>query len=375
MRIPRSWTLLAALAASLMLEPTPVTALEIPDLPGLASPSRTLGTVRASKKKRKRRPKRGRVQALGGACVGTSVITATDELGGPIFPRSITPVTTQSFLFTDSVHRIFSPPEAALRVLALGEDPPMFTVEAIDLRHLVLEPQRGTVVGAGTVGGTPGIVRCRFPSQADCTVVHPLIQRPIFDIAPAGDDVLAVVTTDGAGNDVTRLIVPDGDESALLEPQDIPAFFERSVAVLGDTAFVGGYLSLEDRSAVFAVPLDGGPVREEVSFAPGDGPARMTVLGPDLVIALAAHVANDPSDAGQSVPSRVIRVHFDGAGSAVSFDDVPVDVPGFVNITDIEALDGQLFAVDSRNPTNGEWYSPATGEMLFSGRILRICPQ
>jgi hypothetical protein len=70
-------------------------------------------------------------------------------------------------------------------------------------------------------------------------------------------------------------------------------------------------------------------------------------------------------------PSHLIRVRFDGAGGVDGVDEIPVSVSdGFVNITGLESLDGQLFVIDSRYRTRFEISQifPPIG-----GRILRIC--
>lgn len=366
----RTRTLLAATLAALLLgAPGASAALDVPAPPSLGSQTLRRSLV-PRKKNRKRARRAGRVQPLGG-CFGASVIAATDELGAPIFPRSVTPVTTQSFLFTNVRRPLFAPPEAALRALAVLEDPPMFTVAPIGLTDLVLEPGRGTVVGLGSIDGVSGIVRCSFPTAPACEVAVPLGGRSALALHGVAEDVFAVVLVEN-GADVTRLITSDGTETSVLEPADLPGFFERNVAVRGDVAFVGGYLAAEERGVVVAVPLNGDPIREEVTFDPGLVPGELAILGSDLVVEIDAQVAATPGEAAAARPSQLLRVVLDDAGVALAGIPIPLDVPDFVNIADLEALDGQLFAVDTRNPTSGEW-TDRNGRQV-SGRLLRICP-
>lgn len=361
-----SWFLLAACVLSLAADVWPAAAaIDVPGGPVLRTPSKE--RVQPRRKRRKKRPRRPALRPLGlPACTGTSVITATDEVGNPIFPKSITPVTTESFLFTDSVTPIFQAPRVALRVLVLGEDPPMFTVAPIGLGALVLEPGNGTVVGAAD----GALVRCGFLSGADCDVVRDL-DRPILDLTAAGDGFFAVVTTDGNGAIVPRLVSADGaEEIAIVTPSELAGVSGRTVAVRDDRLYMSGFHLRERLSVVVSLPLGGGEIRREINFTGADAPGSMTFLGPDLVLATRAKVPQlGPSPDQPSESSRLLRVRLDASGAAISADDVFMDATvGFVNAIDLEALDGQLFVVDSQLQSSAQTISPVPG------RLLRVCP-
>jgi hypothetical protein len=340
-------------------------------------------------KKGKRRKKR--VQPFGGPlpCSGTSVITQTDEAGEPFFPFSIVPVTRESFFFSDQQPRLLNPLPSRLRVLLLdGSDPPMATVTEIGIGHLVLDlPGSGNLVGSSE----RRLVTCNV-TLSTCTVLHDL-GRPIFDVAAVGNGVFAVITTEDNGNRVVAILRPDGSETHVATRDDFPFTFPDTIAVHDGLVYFGGYRSViwpTLTAVVMSVPVDGGFIRSVAELGTADGdhlflrtldetdrayrhPQAMTFLGDDLIIASLALTEAMPGS-GDIEPSHLLRVHIGIGGLADSVEEIPIDVDGFVNVIDLEALDGELFLVDIRSTTNGMPFSGQTGEPIFSGRLLRICP-
>jgi hypothetical protein len=351
--------------------------------------SRAAGRLQKFKiKKGKRRKKR--LHALGGTCFGTSVLTATDELNQPFFPASVTPLTPQSFFFTDSHPHLIGGAVNRLRALLTdGTDPPMATLAQIGLGDLVLdEPGSGAIVGnAGRQ-----LVTCPITSGT-CTVIHDL-GRPIFDVAAVGNGVFAVITTEPNGNEVIAILTPDGGEFHVATVSDFPGFFPRSIAVRNDVVYFGGFRELVHptlTAVVMSVPVSGGLVREVAELGTANDqhllvrqpdasdlgfrmPVAMTFLGDDLVIASEAFVT-EMNGVGVVERSHLVRIHLGVSGIATGTEEIPVDVAdGFVNVRDLESLGGELFVVDSRLRTSGVVFSGATFEPTTSGRILHVCP-
>ncbi len=359
-----------------------------PGLPRLQPTRRVV-----EKKKRKpKRPRHARIQPLGGTCLGTSVITATDELGGPIFPRSLVPVTTDSFLFMD-VPPALGTPASRFRAIALTEDPPMVTLANRALGRLAFDG------GAGVVAFENGnLVRCSIVTPVTCSPIFSFAGRRVDDIAVAGRGAFVVLTGDSVGNTVPHLIVVPDDgspvvELSIAEASQYLGFIPQAVAVKAGVVFMGGYVRFDTdvmTAAIFTVPIDGGSVQQlPIDLGAADGhrlfsftltaadrrmrlPKHMAFLGSDLIIASGALLPDGVVVTGTPEPSHLVRVRFDAAGGVDGVEEIPVAVQdAFVNIADLDTLDGQIFLVDSRFRTRfeiGQIFPP------IPGRILRVCP-
>ena len=182
MRSLISSTLTLLLLAALVI-PDPSPAAPVPS--GLTAAQR--GKLRRQltlRRKGKQTLLTRRLQPLGGpsACPATSVVTATDEFGAPIFPASLTPITSVSFAATFVTPRLIGPSPTAIRILATTEDPPLFTIATPGLSHLTMD-----IPGSGAIVGIAGsrLQACTI-APAACSQLHDF-HVPVFDLVAALD--------------------------------------------------------------------------------------------------------------------------------------------------------------------------------------------
>lgn len=222
------WMIATAMLATAGVQAPEVEAAGVP---GVSKPTLKRFRTRQRIVRRKgKRTKSNRVRPFGG-CFGTSLVTQTDELGNPIFPRSIAPITSQSFVFANDA-RVTAPqfrdqfPRAALRAVSILDDPPMFTITNVVMGSLVNDPGSGTVVGAAPLtNDNVGIARCPVV-PGDCTVIRDLGNRwGVADVVNLGGGEFAVLRFDDDAHEMVSVVTSDGDEIVLLTFDDLSAAY------------------------------------------------------------------------------------------------------------------------------------------------------
>ncbi|GAA3249720.1 hypothetical protein GCM10017691_60950 [Pseudonocardia petroleophila] len=331
---------------------------------------------------------RRRIRRILGQCVGTSIITDIDAAGRQIFPTSVLPVTSRSFVYSDAGEPVLLSPQGSpsrVRLIALDEDPPMVDLGTeTGVGHLTSDEP-----GSGDIFATRGerIVRLNL-SPPGTTVIHN-VGRPVLALAAAGDGAFAAILA--GGNVLPFIITADGQLRQLWNTGDVPGFFPTTLAVRGDRVFVGGWRFLGSvyTGVVVSIPRTGGGpglIRTVAELGTGtfEGsdlaasdrdyrqPAAMVFLDDDLVIASAALLSS--SLPGAPERSHLLRIVLTATGVEQARSEIPVEVPdNYVNVTDMAELDGQLFLVDSRRRSTRPETLDSQGRFL-SGRLLRVCP-
>jgi len=382
---------LTSLATTLLLLATFGVPAESPAAAPVVS---KLKSVQKAKLRRqiliRRRSTGQRLRPLGGgaACPATSVVTATDELGAPFFPFTLTPITGTSFAFASQTPRLPGPSPTALRILSVLDDPPMFTLATPGLGNLVMD-----LPGSGAIVGSSGsqLFACTI-APARCTLLHDF-HAAVVDLAAAGNGTFVALTVNGFDGTLPVRLDPDGTETRLATLTDMPAFFARSVAVVGGRVYVGGYREVVHptlTSVIYRVPLDGGFVSEVAELGTANDenlftgaftatdralhlPQRMAAHGSDLLVATDALIVQHGSSANPE-PSHLLRLRLGAAGEVTATDEIPIAADGMIHAVDLESLGSDAFIVDSRvRDTFGIGFDGRTGQPFPSGRILRVC--